>query len=426
MLWLSGPAGTGKSAVAQTFAELCVARCRLGAAYFFSRANGRDDPKSVVPTIAYQLSVYFPEYRTLLTNRIASDLTIFQRTPRAQLMRLIIEPLTTLQERGYFVTREPLVIILDGLDECQGVNAQCEIVEMIGDILRSRKNLPLLWLICSRPEPHLKYIFSRADFAIDCDREKLLIDADTRDDVGRYLRDGFKDIRARFWDVTDASWPSDTQLNKVEDISSGLFVLAFTILGYVGDPEHADPIKRLAEFLTFMENGGRVGADNPLETLDLLYSRILSKIPQEVFPVTRRILCFCTYSRLRAKPFTAQALCNLLNLEQREFYTSLRALHSLIEIPSPEAAATVSLKMYHTSFKDYLESSTRSGRFFVSEQEACFESSSLGLLWYGIIQDFGIFDGMCPKNPDSLISLTSLLQVPIGTGSELPIASCQT
>ncbi|KAF9441828.1 hypothetical protein P691DRAFT_620977, partial [Macrolepiota fuliginosa MF-IS2] len=37
MMWLHGPAGVGKSAVAQTFAEDCQSRNCLGRAFFFSR-----------------------------------------------------------------------------------------------------------------------------------------------------------------------------------------------------------------------------------------------------------------------------------------------------------------------------------------------------------------------------------------------------
>ena len=41
IMWLYGPAGAGKSAIAQTIAELCHARHLLLASFFFSRT----DPK---------------------------------------------------------------------------------------------------------------------------------------------------------------------------------------------------------------------------------------------------------------------------------------------------------------------------------------------------------------------------------------------
>ncbi|XP_006458647.1 hypothetical protein AGABI2DRAFT_200449, partial [Agaricus bisporus var. bisporus H97] len=233
IFWLNGPAGTGKSAVAQTFAEVCLEQGRLGAAYFFFRSSGRDDPRTLIPSLAYQLAVNVPDYGNLLGHAIAFDPSIFQKTPRVQLRRLIVEPFTLLRAQGHWVNRTPLLIILDGLDECNGIQAQCEIVEMVGEIVRLKKDLPLLWLIASRPEPHLQYIFSRADFSIDCKKATLVIDADTRNDVNRYLRDSFIDIRTKFPLVTDVAWPSQAQSQLVEDIASGLFALAATIVRYI-------------------------------------------------------------------------------------------------------------------------------------------------------------------------------------------------
>lgn len=382
MLWLSGSAGTGKSAVAQTFAETCAEKCRLGAAYFFSRPHKRNDPKTVIPTLAYQLAIHFPDYGTLLASVIGQDPTILQKTPRIQLRRLIVEPLSVLQLQGHPMAQAPFLIVLDGLDECKGIEAQCEVVEMIGEVIRLKKDLPLLWLICSRPEPHFQYIFSRADFSIDCGRKKLAIDAETRDDVDRYLSDSFDHIRARFPLVTDASWPPGALLKKVQDIASGLFVLASTIVRYVGDSKHARPTRRLADFLCFMDNADRSGAKSPLETLDLLYFQILADIPDIVLPMTKRILCGCFYWPAK-NPLPAQTLSNFLEMTKQEFYEALGNLHSVLDVPSHEAAAETPVRMYHASFKDYLETSVRSGKFLIRHQDAMVEFCRSRLVWYG-------------------------------------------
>jgi hypothetical protein len=165
IIWLYGPAGTGKSAVAQTFAEHCAGLGRLGAAFFFSRANGRNDPKTVAPTIAYQLGLACVEYKIIIAELIANDPLVLKKFPRAQFTDLIAGPFLRLKRSGHRVTQKPLVIILDGLDECAGMDEQCEFVEMIREAM-TRKDLPLLWLIVSRPEPHLTYMFTRADFPV--------------------------------------------------------------------------------------------------------------------------------------------------------------------------------------------------------------------------------------------------------------------
>ena len=56
--WLYGPAGAGKSAIAQTIAEMCHAHHLLLATFFFSRTDPkRNNEKCPVASIAYQIVV---------------------------------------------------------------------------------------------------------------------------------------------------------------------------------------------------------------------------------------------------------------------------------------------------------------------------------------------------------------------------------
>lgn len=108
--------------------------------------------------------------------------------------------------------REPMVIILDGLNECGEEDTQLEIVSMITEAIRLKQDLPLLWLICSRPEAHLKYAFSRI---VDYGRKELIINAECRSDVEQYLRVGIAKIKAEYYDITPTSWPSKGHLRRL-------------------------------------------------------------------------------------------------------------------------------------------------------------------------------------------------------------------
>jgi ATP-dependent Lon protease len=51
-MWLYGPAGTGKSAIVQSIAELYHKADLLAASFFFSRtAVGRNDGSRLIPTL---------------------------------------------------------------------------------------------------------------------------------------------------------------------------------------------------------------------------------------------------------------------------------------------------------------------------------------------------------------------------------------
>ncbi|KAF9448250.1 hypothetical protein P691DRAFT_801075 [Macrolepiota fuliginosa MF-IS2] len=379
--WLHGPAGVGKSAVAQTFAEECQAERCLGGAFFFSRLKGFDKPLQVVPTFAYQLAVNLPGYKAALGQLLANDPAVLQKAMHIQFRKLIIEPFSMMSSNSSSALQRPYVMILDGLDECEGESAQCEIIEMISEVTRLRSDLPLLWLICSRSESHLKMAFSRADFMINRGQEELVIDRETRDDVDRYLRDGFQKIRAKYEDViTSESWPDDHSISRVQQIASGLFILASSALEYVQDPGYANPEGQLRSLLSFFEGRSPL-ATNPLTSLDLLYTHALSTVPDHALPIALRIIrvLIHLHRSFRLWPMMKD-ICGFLRLDKNTAYSSLRKLHSVLRIPTPEKFLPGRLGFYHLSFLDFLLNPVRSGKFHLPQVQS--EVAECSLFWY--------------------------------------------
>jgi hypothetical protein len=272
MLWVRGSAGTGKSAVAQSFGDSCSEVKKHGASYFFSRTAGRNKLKNVVPTIVFQLATTIPEYRSLIGHQLADNPLLLHKSAPVQFRELIVEPFAALQLRR---PRQPIVIILDGLDECEGESAQREILQMITSAIRTNPDLPLRWLIFSRPEAHLKSAFSRNSL---CGREELIIDTECREDVERYVKDRLVEIQNTHDDITPADWPSPDSLQELLDAVSGLFVFASTCLNFIDDPDKADPPSQLDSLLTFMRRSQSVLSRNPLAVLDLFYSVRLRRL----------------------------------------------------------------------------------------------------------------------------------------------------
>ncbi|KAG6808113.1 hypothetical protein H0H92_005341 [Tricholoma furcatifolium] len=112
ILWVHGPAGSGKSAIAQTIAEKCEKH--LAASFFFSRAHAeRNSIDKLFVTLAYQLSVSIPSARSPILTAFNFDVSIVHQDISCQVQKLIVEPLQQLA----FDMDNPIVII-DGLDEC--------------------------------------------------------------------------------------------------------------------------------------------------------------------------------------------------------------------------------------------------------------------------------------------------------------------
>lgn len=262
MIWLYGFAGTGKTALVQTFAETCLADGRLGASYFFSRTDGRTKADPVILTLIYHLTVHCPVYGSIVATIISEDLSTLYKSRRSQMRQLIVEPFLLLRKQEHQITQEPLLIVLDGLDECEDIDAQRELIEMICEVLRQEPELPLLWLIASRPEPDLEPLSWREDLISVCSSLQV-VDEDTRDDISRYLQDSFSDIRSKFPYVTSTSWPSEQQFNEIVEVVSGTFVRASTIIQYVGKSTNPNPMGRLVEILTAMKEGTNPSIDEP-------------------------------------------------------------------------------------------------------------------------------------------------------------------
>ena len=74
VFWLNGLAGTGKSTIAQTFAEISFADGKLGASFFCSRDfEEQSNLRTILPTLAFQLAHRYPHFRQeLLPVLIAS------------------------------------------------------------------------------------------------------------------------------------------------------------------------------------------------------------------------------------------------------------------------------------------------------------------------------------------------------------------
>ncbi|KAF5358410.1 hypothetical protein D9756_001296 [Leucocoprinus leucothites] len=384
MLWLHGPAGVGKSAIAQTFAEKCYDHGRLGATFFISRPNNWNKPDTVIPTLTYQLAVGTSEYRSVLADQLVNDPHVLSKALRVQFKHLIVEPFSRLRSQNHKNIQKPLVIVIDGLDECEGEEAQREIVETISEAIRS-KSLPLIWLICSRREAHLRYIFSRIH---ECGQVELLMDADCKDDVSRFVREGLASIRDEYEDLTPSAWPPEEQVEEVLKAASGLFVFASTALKFVGDTYHANPVNRLTVLVSFLKHlEGGTSIQNPLAALDSLYARVLTDIPVDVIPTTLRILghlIFFPRSSDRSVMDSAQAMCNFLRLDQSTFYGALRRIHSVVEVPRAENACDSGLIFYHASFQDFLLDIACSGKFFIEEQKAMVDIAASCLFWHEV------------------------------------------
>ena len=157
VLWLSGPAGAGKSFIARTIIQECQYNkdARLASSFSFCRGTSdRNSDEHFVATISYQLAGNIPETRPIIEKIVEDDPSIFSRTVNLQFAKLVIDPLLQV-----FKESDPrTLIIVDGLDECDGCDKQYGILDAIHEAT-FRHILPLHFLVASRPDPHIQDFF---------------------------------------------------------------------------------------------------------------------------------------------------------------------------------------------------------------------------------------------------------------------------
>ncbi|KAJ3572346.1 hypothetical protein NP233_g3148 [Leucocoprinus birnbaumii] len=365
---MTGPAGVGKSAIAQTCTEHLQRLNMLGAAFFFS-VNGRDDHTRFFPSLAYQLSTNLPEsYRDLLNHMILKDKTLVYKRLDSQFQMLIVEPLPGLNPLNHTVSRK--AILIDGLDECKSKDAQCEIIRIIAASVKNG-DTPFCWAFFSRPEAHIKAIFENPDINKFTSFVFLPISCGIDAEIELYLKGAFENLVRRHNLHVSHPWPSTAQFKTLLEAASGLFVYAATLLRFI-EQFTLDPNEPLNEVLELIYKSSRnVRAGPPARAtafyeLDMFYKHVIGRIPKDALPSTLRFLAVCLLSPF-GSAWEAVLLSNLLRLSKVKFWSICHILQPVLycRMESHDDSQTSSgalqaktedngvLFMYHKSFYDF-------------------------------------------------------------------------
>jgi hypothetical protein len=365
LFWLVGFAGVGKSAIMQSIAESNLDGVIAGASVFFS-VNGRYDGTKAITTLAYQLAVKCGPYRQFLQAEATADPSLFQKSLPAQFIKLIIEPFI---HRRILAPLSRLLIIIDGLDECSDPHTQWELLDLVSEFCITYPASPLVWLVASRPEPHITSFFSLTRVMPAYVKEEISVDTnEAREDVERFLREELKRIQESSESLSDLSqWPDEEDFLKLATAAGGLFAYASTVVKYIGDSAYGNPGSQLRDVLKSIDATlDHSQTRNPMAQLDSLYDRIMSNVPSNVMQNARKLLLLLASGTVHGS-FIVQ--CNLLGMTRDDAYGALHLLRSVLRVPLPPEGHREPLESFHKSFLDYLSDYSRSKFSSNIEQE---------------------------------------------------------
>ena len=343
VLWLNGLAGTGKSTIAQTFAEITFTEGKLGASFFCLRNfEDRSNIRAIFPTLAFQLAYRYPLFREELLRVLRANPEIGRGSLVSQMEKVIVGPFKT--------TSIPTLIIIDALDECKDEEPASAILSILSRYVDEIPNVK--FFITGRPEPLIRSGFRLRSLRPITevlrlhDVEPSSVDSDIR----LFFRNQLSDIAKNRSDCNLLKdWPSSSDLDTLCEKAAGFFIYASTVVKFITSKDH-QPAERLSDIVSLPQSTieeGRSGVDQ-------LYTEIL----HQAFNIRADDRRF--YSRLRSvvgtvilvfNPLSVTGLSDLLGVPHVS--TTLRSLHSLLAIPASEPDPTP-IHVLHKSFPDFL------------------------------------------------------------------------
>jgi WD40 repeat protein len=346
LFWLSGVAGSGKSAIAHTVARRFYEQKRLGSSFCFDIANHSDRrPDHLFSTLAADLADFDPQWKRSLWAVIKDNRAL--RTTfsvKLQFESFLLKTAESLRMVG------PVVIVIDALDESGGPASRKGLLSILAERI---PDLPANFriILTSRPETDIHDAFD-GKLHIFCKRMETIDEQSTRNDITLFIRSQLSGITS-----LDRRWPGGAWCRHLVDKSEGLFQWASTACLFVNEKEKSGwtPSERFDMLLFSAPQSNN---------LDSLYSEILKRIFQidEAIPMDRFKGILGTI--LAAKePLPISALRELcLEYDPAVVELIIRPLGSLLSGVSQQSAP---VRPLHTSFRDFLTNEDRSGPFYV-------------------------------------------------------------
>jgi NACHT domain len=348
--WLSGPAGSGKSTIAQTFAGHSAKQGRLGANFFCSRDfQDRRNIRHIFPTLAYQLALSSPGFRDALIPILHDNPDVCNDSPAQQFDILIVRPLQ--------VAKIHTTVIIDALDECEDNLGQpaSTILSVLGRYTESTDSVK--FFITGRPEPPIRTGFRlpslrpQTEVLLLHEVEQTSVDGD----IELYLRTHLSKIAGRSHCDLPFPWPADDEIKLMIKICSSLFIVASIIVKYV-TPHFYDPEERLKTIISNLDNSVLIGKSG----LDGTYDIVLLQGFKEIGTNEKE---FYVYLRLVVgsivvafDPLSCAGLAAILGIKKNMVWAVLNPLHSIFIVPDSES---MPIRICHKSLADYLQDENR-------------------------------------------------------------------
>ncbi|KAF9767617.1 hypothetical protein IL306_015189 [Fusarium sp. DS 682] len=339
----------------------------LGATFFFAQGDvTRSNTVELFPTIAWCLADVFLDFGLHVTKAIKDNPGIQTKVPLQQLQKLVLGPLTLLDEATFMPLQ--LVVVLDALDECEDRDAEDLLAMLVS--LENLRQIQLRLLITSRREEHIstsfKHLPSRLYRRVKL--KKVEASPGENNDITFYLSKTLSEI-AKTRGVEDGG-VSKTDIDKLAEKSDGLFIYAATACRFLNSSLFVN--KKLRDIRLSLIFKDEIESEGPQEKVDGIYLKVLTFPEIQKSHERVRALFYYDISRLIGfivvlfRPASVETLCHLLPTTRTDLDQLLGHLHSIINVPEGPGFP---ISLVHLSFRDFVLNEKRSERLPFSVNE---------------------------------------------------------
>jgi energy-coupling factor transporter ATP-binding protein EcfA2 len=351
VLFLYGPAGSGKSAIAQTIAEELDHRGNLAGSFFFHLGSStRNHMDRFAITLASQMAHNIPESTEFVEVALTRLDRLDQIPITTQLDRLVYQPFLSVDKQYWKASaKSPFVFVIDGLDECVARQDALRFISQLLNFVKQHPQLPLRFLITTRLDHGMHALIEGSKARIE-----NLSHYDTREDTAMLVWHTFKEVAKRGRIVRpsrERPWPSPDDVETIIELVDGSPILIRTLVEFIADDIGGFArTERLKRSLTTQTG------------LDDFYQSVLL----DAQPTIHFSGVVFTLAHLR-DPFSILELGQFLGIPIDEVRKVLMCARGLIRTPGDDRTKVT---FFHPSVRDFIQDRSRSSSLFSSKWQS--------------------------------------------------------
>lgn len=357
-------AGIGKSTISQTVASRLHEQQLLGASFFFRRdEENRGTAKKLFPTLTGQLVITIPQMLPRVQKAIDDDPNISEKVLGEQFKKLILDPLSGIEQREETTRR---VIVIDALDECNSEDDIGIILRLLPQV-RQSTSVQLRIFLTSRPQLPTRLGF---EGITDAHQDLVLHEIEKpviEHDISLYFEDQFlrlKQNHSKLRRSLPPDWPGAAATKKLVDRAVPLFIAAATVCRFIGDHKWNSQ-KRLEAILTdqstYVSEMGSTYIPVLKQLLTGQNETESRKLLEEFKEIVGVIIILAT-------PLSINSLSHLIDRESDDVKCRLDQLYSVLIVPND---FDTPVRILHLSFRDFLlDHHKDESKFWIDEEYA--------------------------------------------------------